>query len=212
MVTIKIYNDNIYVPTKCGSRFCDEHIGNSLCHSLNEGFLKDLSNFKSPKFFIVREPMEYFYSALKTELLSELNNYSDDHSYEKINICFNKVLKTMYDDEGTNHYNKFLYKKIKPREKHLNLVELKNLSSLVSAIIEKNCFLYDKNEYSHNELNYTLSNKFIYDILKNDHTNYYDLFMNSIENECEIYKTFDFFTPNYKSVKELNDKKITGLI
>ena len=212
MITIKIYNGSVYVPTKCGSRFCDEHMESPSCHSLTEAFIKDLSNFKSPKFFIVREPIEYFYSALKTELLSELNNYSDDHSYEKINICFNKVLKMMYDDEGTNHYNKFLYKKIKPHEKHLIFVKLENLSSLVSTIMDKNCFSYNKNEYSHDELNYTLSNKFIHDILKNDYIDYYHSFMEEIEKEQEIYKTIDFFIPNHNDVKELYNRKKISLI
>lgn len=212
MITIKIYNGNVYVPTKCGSRFCDEHMENPSNHSLTEDFIKDLSDFKAPKFFIVRNPMEYFYSALRTEILSELNNYSDDHGYEKIKICFNKVLKKMYDHDGTNHYDMFLYRKINQHKKHLKFVKLEDLSSLVSIIMDKNCFLYNKNEYSHNELNYTLSNKFIYDILKNDYVDYYHSFMEEIEKEHEIYKTFDFFIPNHNNVEELCNRKIISLI
>ena len=196
-VTIKIYDEIIVVPTKCGSRFCDE-----VCKGVTSSpSLEELIHFK-PKFFIVRNPKEYFYSALNTELTNELNNEIDEYgmSYELLENIFGEVLKKLKD--GTNHYDPYFYEKLSNKNLTIDFIDLKNLSDLLSGIYDKDVHeLYFKNNYSHKDDRYYISNELRTDIYKNNYKDYYEFFEHRIMNELIHYEKLNIKDVNYHYIK-----------
>jgi hypothetical protein len=196
-VTIKIFDKIIAVPNKCGNRFCDE-ICKGLTNTLN---LKQFIHFK-PKFFIVRNPKDYFYSALNTELTSELNNRmdKDEMSYELLKNVFNEVLKKLKD--GTNHYDPYFYEKLYNMGLNIDFIDLKDLSVLLTGIYNKDIReLYNKKNYAHEDMEYYLSSKLRMNIYKNDHKDYYSFFEDRIMNEMSHYEKLNIKEANHQYVK-----------
>ena len=197
MVTIKIYDEIIVVPTKCGSRFCDE-----VCKGVTSSpSLEELINFKS-KFFIVRNPKEYFYSALNTEITNELNNDidKDGMSYELLENVFSEVLEKLKN--GTNHYEPYFYKKLYEKNLNIDFIDLKNLSSLLSGIYDKDVHeLYFKNNYSHEDNHFYISSDLRTDIYKNNYKDYYEFFEDRIANEMSYYEKLNIKDVTYQYIK-----------
>jgi hypothetical protein len=199
MVTIKIYDKLIVVPTKCGSRFCDE-----VCKGVTSSvsFLEELFHLK-PKFFIVRNPKEHFYSALNTEFTSELNSdiYKDGMSYEILDKVFSEALRKLKD--GTNHYDPHFYKKLYEKNLKIDFIDLENLNDLLSGIYDENIYeKYSKVSYSHEDMNYYMSNKLRTEIYRNNYKDYYEFFENRIVDEMSYYEKLNVVKDvNYQYIK-----------
>lgn len=197
MVTIKIYDKIIVVPTKCGSRFCDE-----ICRGVTSSpSLEELVHL-NPKFFIVRNPKEHFYSALNTEFTSELNNNKDKGgmSYELLEKVFSEVLRKLKN--GTNHYDPYFYKKLYEKDLKIDFIDLKNLSVLLSGMYGRHVSeLYFKNNYSHENDDFYMSSKLRTDIYKNNYKDYYKFFEYRIASEMSYYEKLNIKDIDYQYIK-----------
>lgn len=171
---IKLFNNKIFAPNKCGTRY------------LEEIFKYEYYEFDNlPKldesYFIIREPFEHLKSALHTELLGY-------RKYKKLNKSFKRFLV----DGGnlTSHFSNILYKSIyhyKLKNKNCKIIELKNLTEFVREMgynIE-----YDSKKYNFIDREKDWVDKDIfYEELKLKFPNEISILENHIENEMKYYK------------------------
>jgi hypothetical protein len=133
---IKIYND-IFIPNKCGTRYFEEYTNFNFINNENE--LVSITNIwdYNIKWILIRNPIEYLKSALKTDFIQLWN------TEYKLNIKINEeLLLKNYIDETNNllndypigiHYSNKLYKTLYSysfKYPNVKFVDLNNLSDL----------------------------------------------------------------------------------
>lgn len=127
---LKIYENNIVAPLKCGTRFLDSIWKPLLIHE-NDLYSYCLNN--EIKYIILRPPIEHFKAAIQTETVGMLKQY-------KIGDRFDDFRKTYIDNlaknKNTRHWSNTFYElilKIKEKNiKNINIIKLENLSNFVN--------------------------------------------------------------------------------
>lgn len=219
MITLKIFNNKIIVANKHGNRFCGERLKIFTSHSFDDEFIKNYIKDQKGKFFIVRNPEDYFYSAFKTEFFSDLNDNipENEHDFNSLNNTIEKVLFEMYNNTRT-HYDINLYKKLNNLVDYCHFVDIENLSSLIMTFYninkEKNGFIYDiktdkydKSNYSHENLKYTMSETFMKSLIQNDHREIHHHITQNISKELEFYNKLVKLIPDFNSVDKIINNK-----
>lgn len=167
---IKIFDERILAPSKCGSR----HLSKVFSVRRISESIEELA-YKTTH-IIVRNPLEHFKSAIHTEY------------YNNSNTELDVLVKSSTTEKGIGHWHpstyKFLYS-VLCTNKSINVVELSNLSTF---LLSENYLLeYDKSEY-----NWSTSNDWVdKDKLYQSITNLYPEEMNTIQlklnNEISYY-------------------------
>lgn len=210
MVSLFKYQYNIYALAKHGTRFLDEHIKNENFHLFSNDYINENIKTDNQKFFIIRNPEDYFYSALRTELTHEFNQNAPLNGYNNKIIWerFDYILGRMFycDDTcwGPQHYKRDAYRTIYTFKDYVNFIDIKNLSIFLSILHDFNFIdSYNKNKYSHSEDEYSMSIEFMKDLLKNEHPYFHDKFMEEIKKECEVYETLQTIELNPHNIREI---------
>lgn len=210
MVTLFKYEYNIYALTKHGTRFLDDHVKNEYGYLFSSECIDEHIKTDNQKFFIIRNPEDYFYSALRTELTHELNlnTPADGYNNKLIAERFDYILGRMFycDDTcwGPQHYKRNAYRTITTFKDYVNFVDLKQLSSFLSILNDfKYINTYNREEFSHSDRQYTMSMEFMKDLLKNEHPYFHDKFMEEIKIECEAYEKLQTIDLMHQNIREI---------
>ena len=222
---IKIYND-IFIPNKCGTRYFEEYTNFNFINNENE--LVTISNIwdYDIKWILIRNPIEYIKSALKTDFIELWN------TEYKLNIKINEeLLLKNYIDETNNllndysigmHYSNKLYKTLYSYSlnyPNVKFVDLNNLSDLCLHLYEnKNNYEYDSAKYDMKGMNYidteTLSeyiNEFYPSLWESIESNLKkeEFFYNKIISNCNFFNKEEYpalIVKNEEVIKEVIEK------
>ena len=185
---IKIYNNTIMAPVKCGTRYLDKiWEAQKLYHT------KTLT-FPKVKYIIIRDPLSHLISALHTEIVEFINKYgkSDDYYYK---------LKNFISPDGTNHWCVSFYEYLYYyRNKHGNdiqVVKLENLTQLLKNLgynytintnVEKNKWInfsrniyYTPEEYNFNDYKTWMPKEELFEMLKVIHSSEINWLIDKVE-------------------------------
>ena len=125
-MVLDIYDKNIGVPGKCGSRFLTKTVPYWGEYEFRKSFIDFYNGKHHLEHIIIRNPLSHLKSALKTEILSIF----DDRI--KIGIILNSFC---VENEGGTHFIpnfcQMVYEKWKESEWKLNVVDLSNLSKFI---------------------------------------------------------------------------------
>jgi len=163
---IKIYNNTVMVPVKCGSRYLDKIWESERIKFNHYEYLK----FPKVKYIVVRDPMSHLITALHTETLEFINKSGEiNNFYHKLK----EFISPHNDTDGVAHwcvrfYEYFYYYKKKYGE-DIQVVKLENLTELLKNLgytVE-----YNSDEYNFNNYKMWWSKDELFEILKNTHPN-----------------------------------------
>lgn len=210
MVTLFKYEYNIYALAKHGTRFLDNHLKNEYGNLFSSDYINEHIRTDIQKFFIIRNPEDYFYTALRTELTHEFNENvpSKGYNIKLIGEKFDYILGRMFycDDFcwGPQHYKRDAYRTMITFKDYVNFVDLKQLSSFLSILNDFNFINnYNKDDFSHGDEQYTMSMEFMKDLLKNEHPYFHDKFMEEIKKEHEAYETLKTIELHHQTIREI---------
>jgi hypothetical protein len=159
---IKIYNNTVMVPVKCGSRYLDKIWESERIKFNHFEYLE----FPKVKYIVVRDPMSHLITALHTEILVFINETGESNN-------FNHKLKDFVSPHGVTHwcvrfYEYFYYYKKKYGE-DIQVVKLDNLTELLQNLgynIE-----YTPYDYQFKKYKIWWSKEELFEILKNTYPN-----------------------------------------
>jgi hypothetical protein len=178
IMVIKIYNDTILTPVKCGTRYLDKIWEDKRIYSGHEKYLK----FPKVNYIIVREPMSHLISALHTETLDWMNHYTDkDDFYHQLN--------EFISNEGSTHwcvpfYEYFYYYRNKYGN-DIEVVKLENLTELLKQLgydIE-----YTPEEYHFKEYKKWWPKDELFQMLKDMYPKEINLLLDKVKIQTEYY-------------------------
>ena len=211
---IKIYDD-VIVPNKCGTRYIEEYFLLNADKRLDNNSIdiKYIWDFPELNWIIIRHPMEYFQSAIKTDLI---NNW-------KTNDISELDLINKYLSDGTNHYFNNLYKTLYSYSlnyENVTFVNLKDLSEFCSHMfINKKNIKYDSTKYNMMG-KYYMHKETILDYVKEFYPSQWDIiqinlnkeifFYNEIISNCNFFNKIDYppITFNDKIAPPVIDKEV----
>ena len=211
---IKIYDD-VIVPNKCGTRYIEEYFLLNADNRLDNNSIdiKYIWDFPELNWIIIRHPMEYFQSAIKTDLI---NNW-------KTNDISELDLINKYLSDGTNHYFNNLYKTLYSYSlnyKNVTFVNLEDLTDFCSHMfINKKNIKYDSTKYNMMG-RYYMNQETILDYVKEFYPSQWDIiqinlkkeifFYNEIISNCNFFNKIDYppITFNDKIVPPVIDKEV----
>jgi hypothetical protein len=130
---LKLYNNSLLVPLKCGTRyldtiFCDESISYDTRGFKHHLFISNVSDI------VVRPPMEHLTSALHTAILTFHNHpqTNNDAAGDITNIIDEFCLYDKKTDVQNTHWRGDLYETLywlwRRNRNNINIIELKDLS------------------------------------------------------------------------------------
>ena len=148
---LKIYNNTLLAPLKCGTRYLD-----MVFNHTGDGF--DIVEFKTKLFLpnitdiVVRPPIEHLTSALHTAILTE---YNDTERNKDIPVDLKRVIDGFCRYEKTDdlngHWRHDLYETLywiwRRNKNTINIIELKDLSLYLQKLNIKKLPKYDSKDY-----------------------------------------------------------------
>jgi hypothetical protein len=144
-VVIKIYDNKILSPVKCGTRHLDKIWLNKRVEYTHNDYLR----FPKVKYIIVRSPLEHLITALHTETVGYINEFG------KV-IDFYHQLNDFISPIGATHWStqfyKYLYYYRNRYGSDVEVVELSNLTTLLQNLgydLEYNSEEYNFKKYEH---------------------------------------------------------------
>jgi hypothetical protein len=178
-MVIKIYNDTILTPVKCGSRYLDKIWEDKRIWFGHQKYLK----FPKVKYVVIREPMSHLISALHTETLEWINVYTDKND-------FYHQLKEFISDEGATHWSaplyEYLYYYRNKYGKDIEVVRLEDLTELLKKLghdVE-----YKPEEYHFKEYKKWWSKEELFQMLKDMYPNEIDFLLKIVEKQNVYYQ------------------------
>lgn len=139
MIRISVYNKEIVVPAKCGSRFLDTIWEDKI--DLSIGQLLE-SDFQIKK-IIVRHPYEHLLSGLHTDILHIWNK-----EWENVNEI--DVITNYHQINNGSHYQLDLYQTLYEywvkHNKEAEIIKLENLTGILKDVDV--LYNYDENDYN----------------------------------------------------------------
>jgi len=177
-MVVKIYDNTILTPVKCGTRYLDKILENRRVYSEHEKYLK----FPKVKYIIVREPLSHLISALHTETLEWINVYTDEND-------FYHQIGDFISDYGATHwcvpfYEYFYYYRNKYGN-DIKVVKLENLTELTKELgynIE-----YIPEEYHFKKYKKWWSKEDLFEMLKNMYPNEINFLLDKVKIQTEYY-------------------------
>jgi hypothetical protein len=126
-MVIKIYNNIIMAPVKCGSRYLDKVWESERTEYIHYQYLK----FPKVKYIVIREPMSHLITALHTETVGFINEFGRrDDFYHQLNDFINV--------DGATHwcvpFYEYLYYYRNKYGEDIEVVKLENLTELLKNL------------------------------------------------------------------------------
>lgn len=178
-MVIKIYNNTILAPVKCGSRYLDKIWEDKRIWFGHQKYL----SFPKVDYIVIREPMSHLVSALHTETLEWINVYTDEDD-------FYHQLKEFISDEGSTHWSfrlyEYLYYYRNKYGKDIKVIKLENLTELLKKLghdIE-----YTPEEYHFKEYKKWWPKEELFEMLKDMYPNEIDFLLNKVEIQNTYYQ------------------------
>jgi hypothetical protein len=141
-MTINIFQEKYLVHPKCGSRFFDEHWGDTR-KFIDLFELKDSKFADKIEFIVLREPIEFMKSAVHTEFINFWNGCSE----KKGNIIETDIFNYISKEDSQSHWHCHIF-----RELYLFILKFKKPPTII--------MLNDLNHFVKNELKETHSTNF----------------------------------------------------
>jgi hypothetical protein len=177
-MVVKIYNNTILTPVKCGTRYLDKVWEDKRISSGHQKYLK----FPKVKYIVVREPLSHLISALHTETIEWINVYTNEDD-------FYHQLGEFISEEGATHwcvpfYEYFYYY----RNKYGNDIEVVKLENLTELIKELGYNVeYTPEEYHFKKYKKWWSKEELFEMLKNMYPNEINFLINKVKIQTEYY-------------------------
>jgi len=126
-MVIKVYNNTIMAPVKCGSRFLDKVWEDERVEFIHYEFLK----FPKVKYVVIRDPLSHLVSALHTETVGYINEFGrKDDFYHQLN--------DFISDGGATHwcvpFYEYLYYYKNRYGDDIKVIKLENLTDLLRSV------------------------------------------------------------------------------
>ena len=126
-MVIKIYNNIIMAPVKCGSRYLDKVWESERTEYIHYQYLK----FPKVKYIVIREPMSHLITALHTETVGFINEFGRrDDFYHQLNDFISV--------DGATHwcvpFYEYLYYYRNKYGEDIEVVKLENLTGLLKNL------------------------------------------------------------------------------
>lgn len=178
-MVIKIYNNTILTPVKCGTRYLDKIWEDKRVYFGHQQYLK----FPKVKYIIVRDPLSHLISALHTETLEWINVYTDEDD-------FYHQLSDFVSNYGATHwcfpfYEYFYYYRNKYGE-DIEIVKLENLTELLKKLGHN--VEYTPDEYHFKKYKKWWSKEDLFEMLKNMYPNEIQLLLEQVETQNMYYQ------------------------
>jgi len=181
-MNLKIFDTKIIVPTKCGTRYC-EQIFPTYVHGWDWNWYHDNQILTESYWMIYRHPMEHLISALQTEMLMVFNGLDT--------ISMEGVLDKFISTGGTTHYSNqicqdiYLHWERNPIYFHpIELGDLtKTLQTLGYPTIE-----FDASDYSFSNLPIVRTKEECLFFLKLHYPQYWNTLLSYVEKDIPYYQ------------------------
>ena len=139
-MTINIFKGIYLVPPKCGSRFFDEHWGNTR-EFIDLFELKDSKFVDEIKFIVLRESIEYMKTALHTEFINFWNGSNKKGNITETDLL-DYISKEDITKEWLDEFNK-IYNETGDKSNRIKQIKIDGLvmdrtGYLVYKLIENN--------------------------------------------------------------------------
>lgn len=126
-MVIKVYDNTIMAPVKCGSRFLDKVWEDKRVEFIHYEFLK----FPKVKYIVIRDPMSHLVTALHTETVGYINEFGRrDDFYHQLN--------DFVSDGGATHwcvpFYEYLYYYKNRYGNDIEVIKLENLTDLLKGM------------------------------------------------------------------------------
>jgi hypothetical protein len=182
---LKIYQNSIVAPLKCGTRFLDS-IWNPLLIHENDLYSYCLNN--KINYIVLRPPLEHFKAAIQTETIGMLIQYKTGNRFDNFRKTY---IDNLAKNENTRHWSNTFYElilKIKEKTtKNIDIIKLENLSEFVNSnlgyVIE-----YKKESYNFVNEEYFIDREEVFNFYKNQSPNSFKKILKLIDVQTEIYE------------------------
>jgi hypothetical protein len=183
---LKIYQNSIVSPLKCGTRFLDSIWKPLLIHE-NDLYSYCLNN--KINHIVLRPPLEHFKAAIQTETIGMLIQYKNGDRFDDFRKTY---IDNLAKNENTRHWsNKFyeLILKIKEKTtKNIDIIKLENLSDFVNSKLGY-AIEYKKESYNFVNEEYFIDREEVFNFYKNQSPDSFKKLLKLVDAQTEIYKT-----------------------
>ena len=176
---IKIDNNLILAPVKCGTRYLDKIWEDKMKYFTHSQFL----NFPNVKYIIVRPPIEHLITALHTETLRYLNETDkvDDFYYQLTNFM---------SPNGATHwcvpFYEYLYYYRNRYGQDIEVVNLENLTNLLEGL--GHSVKYNAEEYHFKKYEKWWSKEELFEIVKKLHPKEVNWLLEKVDEQNVYYE------------------------
>jgi hypothetical protein len=181
---LKIYENSIVAPLKCGTRFLDSIWKPFLIHE-NDLYSYSLNN--EIKYIILRPPLEHFKAAIQTETVGMLKQYKNGDRFENFRKTY---IDNLAKNENTRHWSNTFYELIlKIKEKNTKNIDIIQLASLSDFINAKLGYTIPYNRESYNFINDTdfIDREENFNFYKNQSPASFEKILGLIDIQTKIY-------------------------
>jgi len=182
---LKIYENSIVAPLKCGTRFLD---------SIWKPFLINETNLYSHclnnkiKYIVVRSPLEHFKSAIQTETIGMLKECRKGNRFDDFK---NTYIDSLSSNKNTRHWSNTLYEiilKIKEENtSNIQIIKLENLSDFINNRLGFN-IPYKKETYNFINDKYFIEREELFNFYKNQSPEKFNILLEMVANQTKIYE------------------------
>jgi len=182
-MTINIFEGKYLVLPKCGSRFFDEHLGNTR-EFIDLFELKDSKFVDKIKWIVLRDPFEYMKSAVHTEFINFWNGYNKKDNITEEDL-FNYISKEDSQSHWHCHIFRELYLFILQFKKPPTIIMLNDLNHFVKNELKENYSTnFTKTNYDFSESKIYMSKDDLWDIyIKYNYPNEFEVFSKLLEGD-----------------------------
>jgi hypothetical protein len=167
-MNFKIFDDKIVVPTKCGTRYC-EQIFPTYENVWDYHWYPSKDILNKTYWIVYRHPIKHLISALQTEMLMVFNG-NDSSTIEMI-------LDRFLSDSGTTHWSnqicQDLYNHWSKNHRKVNLIEINDLSSTLESL-GYGIVDFNESDYAFNNLPILKSKEECIEYIKQHHPQHWD--------------------------------------
>ena len=182
---LKIYENSIVAPLKCGTRFLDS-IWKPLI--INETKLYSYCLENEIKFIILRPPLEHFKSAIQTETIGMLKECGYGDEFDNFTKTY---IDNLIENKNTRHWSNGLYESIlKIKEEiipDVQIVKLENLSDFINNKLGFN-IPYKKESYNFINDEYFIEREEVFNFYKIQSQDKLNNLLKLVDAQTKIYE------------------------
>jgi hypothetical protein len=179
-MVIRIYNDTIIAPAKCGTRYLNK------IWKYTEFKHMQYLRFPKVKYIVLRKPLSHLITAIHTETIEFINEF--DNKFGKIDYSYTNLLNKFTRPTGTTHwcfnFYEYLYYYRNKYGNDIQIVKLENLTELLKNLGYNN--EYTPEEYNFNDYKTWMPKEELFQMLTDMYLNE----INSLFDKIEIQNIY----------------------